>query len=67
MIVAVDPLIPFSTAIAMAGMKTTKAYEEVKAQRLAVVKNGRRTFVRESELRRFIDALEAQNSTKRAA
>lgn len=54
---SIDPLIPFAEAIAMAGMKTTKAYEEVKRGRLAVVRNGRRTFVRASELQRYIDSL----------
>ena len=53
----IDRLIPISEAISMAGMKSTKAYEEVKAGRLAIVKNGRRTFVRASELQRYIDAL----------
>ncbi len=53
----IDHLIPFAEAIALAGMKTTKAYDEVKCGRLAVVRNGRRTFVRASELQRYIDAL----------
>ena len=54
-----DHLIPFSQAIEMAGMRSTKAYEEVKRGRLAVVRNGRRTFVRASELARYIDSLDA--------
>lgn len=65
---SIDKLIPFAEAIEMAGMKSTKAYDEVAAGRLAIVKNGRRSFIRESELRRFIDALEAaQSGTNRAA
>lgn len=60
----IDPLIAFVDAIAMAGMKTTKGYSEVAAGRLAIVKNGRRTFVRASELARYIDALSAGNGTK---
>lgn len=60
----IDALIPFHQAISMAGMKTTKAYGEVSAGRLTIVKNGRRTFVRASELARYIDALSAGNGTK---
>jgi hypothetical protein len=64
-----DRLIPFTEAIAMAGMKSTRAYEEVKAGRLRVIKNGRRTLVRESEVSRYIDQLEknAQVLVKGAA
>ena len=58
----IDRLIPFFEAIAMAGMKSTKAYEEVNAGRLAIVKNGRRTFVRASELQRYINSLATQTS-----
>lgn len=58
----IDSLIPFSRAIEMAGMRSTKAYEELKAGRLAIVKNGRRTFIRASELQRYIDSLTAQTS-----
>ena len=54
----IDNLIPFAEAIELAGMKTTRAYEEVKAGHLAIVKNGRRTFVRASEIQRYIDQLE---------
>jgi hypothetical protein len=53
----VDPLVPFQTAIAMAGMRTTKAYSEVARKRLAIVRNGRRTFVRASEIERYIASL----------
>ncbi|OYU48137.1 MAG: hypothetical protein CFE31_14240 [Rhizobiales bacterium PAR1] len=54
---SIDRLIPFIEAMSMAGMRSTKAYQEVAAGRLAVVRNGRRTFVRASELRRYIDSL----------
>lgn len=66
---SIDRLIPFSQAIAMAGMKSTKGYSEVSAGRLAIVKNGNRTFVRESEIRRYIEELSnnAGNMPKRAA
>ena len=57
--ITVDPLRPYVQAIEMAGMRTTTAYEEVKAGRLAIIKNGRRTFVRASELQRYIDSLSA--------
>lgn len=56
---SIDALIPFHQALSLAGMKTTKGYAEVAAKRLAVVKNGRRTFVRASELKRYIDSLSA--------
>lgn len=47
-----------STA-AMLGMGRTTLYEEIKAGRLAVVKIGRRTMVKHSELERYVAALEA--------
>jgi Helix-turn-helix domain len=55
----VDRLYSFKQAIAMAGMRPTKAYQTVAAGRLRVVKHGRRTFVRASEIERFIASLEA--------
>ncbi len=58
MMSSIDRLIPFAEAIGLAGMKKTRAYEEVKAGRLAVIKNGRNSFVKASELQRFIDQLE---------
>lgn len=63
---SIDKLIPFAEAIEMAGMKSTKAYDEVAAGRLAIVKNGRRSFIRESELRRFIDALRLRSPARTA-
>jgi len=56
----IDCLIPLREAVTMAGMRTTKAYQEIAAGRLAVVRNGRRTFVRMSELQRYIDSLTRQ-------
>jgi len=64
---SIDALVPFSQAIAMAGMKSTRGYEEVKRGRLAVVRNGRRTFVRASEIARYIDSLDAGNGNTAAA
>ncbi len=55
---SIDRLIPFKEAIGLAGMKTTRAYEEVKAGRLAVVRNGRRSFIKASEIERYISQLE---------
>jgi hypothetical protein len=55
---SIDRLFPFLEGIELLGMKTTRAYEEVKAGRLAVVKNGRRTFIRAREIQRYIDRLE---------
>ncbi|MCA0399869.1 MAG: hypothetical protein LCH38_03535 [Proteobacteria bacterium] len=63
---SIDTLVPFSRAIALAGMKSTRAYDEVKAGKLALVKNGRRSFIRASELQRYIDALSAGSSRKSA-
>ena len=54
----IDRLHPFLEGIELMGLKTTRAYEEVKAGRLAVVKNGRRTFIRAREIQRYIDHLE---------
>jgi hypothetical protein len=53
----IDRLIPVADAFEMAGMRRTKGYAEVMAGRFAVVRNGRRTFIRASELQRYIDAL----------
>lgn len=63
----IDRLIPVADAFAMAGMRRTKGYAEVTAGRLAVIRNGRRTFIRASEVQRYIDALAAAatSSTER--
>lgn len=55
----IDRLIPVADAFAMAGMRRTKGYAEVTAGRLIVIRNGRRTFVRASEVQRYIDSLAA--------
>lgn len=62
----VDPLIPLLTAFNMAGLKCTKGYEELKANRLRAVRNGARRFIRASEIRRYIDAVEASSNSERA-
>ncbi|HEV2508615.1 hypothetical protein [Bosea sp. (in: a-proteobacteria)] len=62
----VDPLVPFRKGVGLAGMRTTKGYDEVRAGRLNVVRNGNRTFIRASEIKRYIDAL-ANASKKEAA
>lgn len=54
----IDRLIPVAEAFAMAGMRRTKGYAEVTVGRLAIVRNGRRTFIRASEVQRYIDSLD---------
>lgn len=63
----IDRLIPVIEALAMAGMRRTRGYQEIAAGRLAVVRNGSRTFVRASELRRYVDSLTNTSEAKRAA
>lgn len=60
----IDCLFSAAEARRMAGLGTTKFYEEIASGRLSIVKNGRRTFVRASELQRYIDALSAGNDPK---
>ncbi|WP_293809197.1 hypothetical protein [uncultured Bosea sp.] len=50
----------------MLGIRTTKAYAEVKAGKLKLTRNGRRSFVKASEVNRYIAALDAA-SEKEAA
>lgn len=57
----VDPLIPVREAFGLAGLRTTKGYDEIKAGRLKPVRNGPRTFIRASEIRRYIDAIETSS------
>lgn len=64
---SIDRLIPFQAAISMAGMRTTKAYQEVAAGRLKVTRNGRRTFIKGSELQRYIESLDSGSADNRAA
>ena len=54
-----DYLIPIREAFGSAGLRPTKGYAEIAKGRLAVVRNGRRTFVKASEIQRYIDALES--------
>lgn len=61
----VDPLIPVRSAFAMAGIGASKGYEEIRSGRLKPVRNGSRSFIRASEVRRYIDALQA--ASKEAA
>ncbi len=63
----IDRLIPLIEAFELAGMRRTKGYAEVATGRLAVVRNGRRSFVRASELRRYIDALAGKSASTAGA
>jgi hypothetical protein len=63
----IDRLYPIREAFALAGLRNTRGYEEVAAGRLKVVRNGRRSFVRASEIQRYIDALSAASEADRAA
>lgn len=56
----VDPLHPIKTGFPMMGMSVTKGYSEIAKGRLKVVKNYGRTFVRASEINRYIAMLEAE-------
>jgi hypothetical protein len=58
MAVTIDRIFPLREALVLIGLRTTKAYQEIAAGRLRVVRNGRRTFVRASEIARYIDALD---------
>lgn len=55
-----DRLFPVREAFGFAGLRPTKGYAEIAAGRLKVIKNGRRTFVRASEIARYIAALETE-------
>ncbi|MCZ8182893.1 MAG: helix-turn-helix domain-containing protein [Beijerinckiaceae bacterium] len=59
-----DQLRTFSEAIKILGVRPTWGHALVRAGRLRVVKLGRRTFVRSSELRRFIDSLDQETSPR---
>lgn len=62
----VDRLVPVLAAFGMMGMRTTNGYAKLKNGSLKAVRNGRRTFIRASEIERYINALEAA-SEKEAA
>lgn len=53
----IDRLIPIREAFALMGLRVTRGYAELAAGRFRAVRNGRRTFVRASEVQRYIDAL----------
>lgn len=63
----IDRLYPIRDAFTLAGLRLTRGYQEIAAGRLAIVRNGRRSFIRASELQRYIDALSASADDKRAA
>lgn len=56
---AIDRLYPLREGFTLAGLRPTSGYSEIAAGRLTVIRNGRRTYVRSSELERYISALEA--------
>jgi hypothetical protein len=60
MTVSIDRHYPLPEALGLIGLRTTKAYEEIAAGRLRVVRNGRRTFVRASEIERYFDSLDGK-------
>ncbi len=62
-----ERLYPIREGFTLAGLRPTRGYAEIAAGRLRVVKNGRRTFVRLSEISRYIDALETTGGASRAA
>jgi hypothetical protein len=61
-----ERLHPIRDGFRLVGLGSTKGYAEIAAGRLKVIRNGRRTFVRASEIERYIAALEAADA-KRAA
>ena len=64
----IDRLYPIREAFTLAGLRLTKGYAEIAAGHLAVIRNGRRTFIRASEIQRYIDALgSTPNASNRAA
>jgi hypothetical protein len=62
----VDRLYPIREAFPLAGLRPTRGYAEIAAGRLKVVRNGRRTYVRASEIERYISALEAAGGQRAA-
>ncbi len=59
----IDRLYPLREAFTLAGLRQTRGYQEIAAGRLGVVRNGRRTFVRASELQRYIDSLSNEDAS----
>ena len=62
----IDRLLSIRDGFALAGLRTTRGYAEIAAGRLKVIRNGRRTYVRASEVERYISALEAAGSQRAA-
>lgn len=60
----IDRLYPIREAFHLAGLRLTRGYQEVAAGKLAVVRNGRRTYVRASVIQRYIDALPATSAPR---
>ena len=58
----IDRLYPIREAFNLAGLRLTRGYQEVAAGRLTIVRNGRRSYVRASEIERYISALEAADA-----
>jgi hypothetical protein len=61
-----DRLYPIREGFILAGLRLTRGYAEIAAGRLKVVRNGRRTYIRASEIENYISALETADA-KRAA
>lgn len=61
---AIDKLYSVKEAKALIGAQHTKFYALVAAGKIAIVKNGGRSFVRESEIKRFLDNLPAGETPK---
>jgi hypothetical protein len=57
-----DRLYPIREAFPLAGLRPTRGYAEIAAGRLKVIRNGRRTYIRASEIERYISALEAADA-----
>jgi hypothetical protein len=53
----IDRLVPVLEAFAAAGFRSTAGYAAIADGRLVATRNGRRTFIRSSDLQKFIDSL----------
>lgn len=63
---AIDRLYPIREGFTLVGLRPTRGYSEIAAGRLTVIRNGRRTYVRASEIERYISALEAPGGSNAA-
>jgi hypothetical protein len=61
-----DRLVPVNEALGFLGLGMTRFYDEVAAGRLEMIKSGRRSFVKASEITRYVDALPRARSAKAA-